>query len=175
VGDTKSREELLRVAAEVIAGERDRASLDEHCITIGPPIVGDEAKERFLAELEAEADDDEEDVAASIADALWATMVEQGVKERTRGRFEAIFFAKDQHAATSLVSDLDGDDGWKAEIAKANESDGRLRIVVVTRPLVRGHSVLVVLAGLMVDAARTHGCELQGLQPAPSRPWWRFW
>ena len=46
------KERLLEIAAEVVDGKRDRSELEANGITLGEPIVGKDAREMLLRELE---------------------------------------------------------------------------------------------------------------------------
>lgn len=52
-----SREDLLRIAAEVWAGTRPVSDLQKYGISLGETISGEDAREQLLAELEALDDD----------------------------------------------------------------------------------------------------------------------
>jgi|JI10StandDraft_1071094.scaffolds.fasta_scaffold00750_20 hypothetical protein len=130
---------------------------------IDEPVAGEETRRMLLAELEQLA----------AAERLWGRLVAQGVVEGSKARLEALFMTRDEGAAMSLASELAGDD-WGAEVTALG--DGRLRVRVVTRPLVMGPEVLVELANQMVDAGRLFSCEFTGLRLASRpRPWWKFW
>ncbi len=175
---TKSREpqveDLLKVAAEVLEGTRDRADLDAHGISIGEPIAGDETKAMLLEELK-QAEEVE-----SVAAALWAEMIMQGAQEGNTARLEALFASEDERAAASLAASISRDfasDGWEVRVAKSSAPSEELRVTVLTRPVVLGPEVLQVLLGQMTDTAGEFSCAFHGLRLAPpkKRPWWRFW
>lgn len=155
--------EVMDVATDVILGKRERQELDALGVSIGEPVVGEAARQMLLAELEQLA----------AAERLWLKLVAQGVVEGSKARLEALFMTRDEGAAMALASELPGGD-WGAEVTALG--DGRLRVRVVTRPLVMGPEVLVELANQMVDAGRQFACEFTGLRLASRpRPWWKFW
>ncbi len=47
-----TRDEILRIAAEVIEGKRPQSDLAKHGITLGERLTGEPAKQQLLAELE---------------------------------------------------------------------------------------------------------------------------
>lgn len=175
---TKSRkpgaEDLQKIASEVLDGTRDRADLDAHGISIGEPIVGDQAKAMLLDELKRAEE------VESAAAALWAEMLTQGAQEGTTARLEALFQANSERAAASLAASITEElesDGWKVTIAKARDSSKGFEVTVLTRPVVLGPEVLQVLIGQMMDSALEFSCVYDGLTLATpkKRPWWRFW
>ncbi|MDI3287465.1 hypothetical protein [Polyangium sp. 15x6] len=173
---TAQKEEVLKIAAEVVAGKRDSADLP-HGITLGEPISGEDAKRLLLQEIEDQEKADEKRAAhLRAAEALWSKMAADGVQEGSRGRFEAFFVSSDRASATSLAAELGGDEDWEAKVSEENA--GQLQIKVITRPLVRGLEVVVELANQMDIHAREFGCEFVCIQPTSTkarRPWWRFW
>ena len=48
-----TKEELLRIAAEVWAGRRPKSDLAKYGLTLGDTVEGDEARKQLLDELEA--------------------------------------------------------------------------------------------------------------------------
>lgn len=62
-----TKEDLLRIASEVWAGERPESDLEKYGISLGPTTSGDEAKQQLLAELEALGEEDADDVDAEEA------------------------------------------------------------------------------------------------------------
>jgi hypothetical protein len=174
----KETEELLQKAAEVISGRQDRADLAAHGLTLGEPIVGDDAKKLFLDQLDREEREQRELLDhLTAADALWNTLGAGGVKEGSIRRFEATFQAAGRAAAGSLAAEFNGKEwareGWSAQV-KAKPS-GELQVLVVTRPLVLGPEPLQALATLLLGAGHDHSCTFAGMKLAPARPWWRFW
>jgi len=173
------KQELLAIAAEVIAGERESSELAAHGITIGDRTDGEAAKAQLL-----EALDREEAADRALADhcraaeSLWSRMAGQGVQEGSIGRFEARFVAKDRRNAEVLAADFELlGEGWKSEIV-SDTAHGLFRVNVITRPVVLGLEVVVELTKMMATGAQDFGCDFVGLEPAPvprSRRWWRFW
>jgi hypothetical protein len=170
------KDDLLKVAAAVIAGERDRADLERYGIAIGEPIVGDDAKKMLVQELE-EAERADEAVAEKLraAETIWSKMAADGVQEGSRGPFEVVFVASDRQSADAIAAEFAGDEEWKVKVGDPGH-DGQLRVTLITRPLVRGREVVVELANQMTIVGRLLGCEFVSLQPSSSRrPWWKFW
>lgn len=86
-GREDQKDELLRIAADVVAGERDPTDLEKHGIGLGDPIAGDAAKQMLLAEL-AEADEADRAWAEQIllAEEYWAKLAVEGLKLTTLTR-----------------------------------------------------------------------------------------
>jgi hypothetical protein len=175
---SKKKEGLLQVAADVIAGTRGQEDLSAHGLSLGEPIVGDEAKKLLLDELDREQRQERElSEHVVAADALWQTLVTQGIKAATLGRFEATFEATEITAAGSLVAEFNGaewgQEGWTARVK--TEREGGVRVTVLTRPIVLGPESLHELANLLAIAGHEHGCKFAGMKLAAPRPWWKFW
>ena len=55
--DPLSKDDLLRIAGEVLRGERPRSDLKRYGISIGPAQSGEDAKQQLIRELEIDEDD----------------------------------------------------------------------------------------------------------------------
>jgi hypothetical protein len=166
--------ELLDVARDVVAGVRDESELDAHGISLGQPITGEPAKAMLLDELDNAAE------AERAAATLWAEMTKEGAQEGSTARLEARFSATDERVAAALAANVAAEresDGWVVAIAESQDSSGRRRVMVLTRPLVLGPEVLQVLLEQMTATASEFACDFDGLSlpPAKKRSWWRFW
>jgi hypothetical protein len=175
---TKPREPrvegLLKIAGEVLEGTRNRADLDAHGISIGEPIVGEQAKAMLLDELKKA-----EEFEAAVT-ALWSELVKQGAQDGSTLRLEVLFTTVNERAAAALAASISkdfGSDGWTATVTKSGDASKGLRVTVVTRPLVLGPEVIEALLEQMTDTAREFSCDLNGVNlPAPKkRSWWPFW
>jgi hypothetical protein len=170
-GESKSKEELLRIAEEVVAGTRDAADLDRHAITLGESIEGDAAKKLFLEHLEREESQDlrlEEQVAT--AEALWRSLVNQGVQRGDIVRFEATFVALEPAALAAAQALVDAfnhpawaSEGWSARVS-APGGTAPIRVVVVTRPVAFDLEVLQELTKQMMATGNDCFCDLEGLK-----------
>lgn len=178
-GTKLEKERLLRVAAEVVAGERDRAALGGLGITLGDPMEGEGAKETLVAELEREEEVDRIRAEhARRAGAFWVGLARGGMEEGTQASLKCVFGTDDEHAAASLAGEFEGD-GWRAKLEPHHEGSKHRRIEVTTRPLVMGPEVLETLALQMVELGEAFDCVflgIEGVLAAPlSRPWWKRW
>jgi hypothetical protein len=168
---SKTKEELLRIAEEAVAGRRDATDLDRYGITLGESTSGDAAKKLFLEHLERE-ESQEQRLAqqVSAAEALWQSLVERGVQRGTLVRFEVTFVAIEpaaRAAAQSLADEFNHPDwaseGWSARVS-APGGMARIRVVVVTRPIAFDREVLRLLAKQMMAAGNDCFCDLEGLR-----------
>ncbi len=168
------KEELLRVASDVIAGRREPIAMDEHGLTLGAPISGDAAKLMLLAEM-AQLDEYARFLAeqVSAAESLWQRLIVQGIKEGSTGRYDAIFEAAALQDAEALRAEY-GDDGWSAAVKGAG-NDGCSRVVVTSRPVVLGLEVVQALVKMMVESGQEFSCRFVGLQFCSPRRWWKIW
>jgi hypothetical protein len=166
-------EELLRIAVEAIESGGDMAELAAQGISIGEPIVGDEAKRMFLEEVAAL------EAAEARVDALLAQLAELGLGRHCWARFEVMFIARDPTAAAALATEYTGDD-WTGEVTRSSAADGleRLHVRIVTRPVLVDRDVLLLLTSQMLELEADFTCELETIRLAsvnPKRPWWRVW
>jgi hypothetical protein len=168
---SKTKEELLRIAEEAVAGTRDAADLQRYGITLGESIEGDAAKSLFLEHLEREESQDRRlTEQVSAAEALWQLLAEQGVERGTLVRFEVTFVAIEpaaRAAAQSLADEFNdpvwASDGWSARVSDPGGT-ARIRVVVVTRPVAFDREVLRELAKQMMAAGNDCFCDLEGLR-----------
>jgi hypothetical protein len=134
---SKGKEELLQIAADATASKRPRAGLEAHGITLGDPIVGEEAKRMLLEQLDTEETQERELAEqVSAAEGLWKNA-------RRAGR--------------------------------PGSHQARVRVAVITRPIVLGLEPVQELAKLMVGRGHEHSCQFTGLKLAIPRPRWKFW
>ena len=115
----------------------------------------------------------------ALTEALWSKLIEQGLRERSEGKVEAVFFADHEIAAASLTAAFDVDRQWLREITPLDDGSGRLRVKVVTPEAVLTRKAFLELVEVMMVAAYQHGCVFDGFQVDVSairrRPWWSIW
>lgn len=112
-------------------------------------------------------------------EALWSTLLEQGVRNRSQGRIEAFLFAGDASAAASLIANY-VKAGWLPLIEPIDDGSGQIRIKLVSSLVCLTREAFLELVDVMMISAHKHRCvfdgfqvEVSAVQPAP--PWWRFW
>lgn len=124
-------------------------------------------------------DPDELKAQHRLADALWSMLVEQGVRDRSRGRIEGFLFAPEEGAAASLTASF-VKHGWLGEVEPVDDGSSRFRIKLVSNLVYLTRQGLLDLVDVMMVSAHHHGCAFDGFQVdvsavQPPRPWWRFW
>jgi hypothetical protein len=106
-----------------------------------------------------------------LTEALWLTLQEQGVKNRTAGRIECFFVASADTVAAALVDAFPAE--WDHEVSRR---DGAISVKIITELV---HLSRDALLDVTMIAAHEAGCvfdgfqvDLNGLQRGP---WWKFW
>jgi|SRR5215475_8152571 len=120
----------------------------------------------------------------ALTEALWSKLEEQGVDDRTAGRIECQFYAKDIAAVRALLPAFPGWERnigtvWERNGGTVDDAPGELSITLVS-PLVHlSREAFLELVDVALIAARQSSCVFDGFQVDMStlvkRPWWRFW
>jgi len=112
-----------------------------------------------------------------LTDALWTTLCEQGLRNRSAGRIESFFLSTSRSAADSLAAAYGGD-GWEVEIDSIPGESEELRIKIVSPEVALTRTAFLELVEVMMIAAVDHGCSFDGFQvnmKAVRRRWWHLW
>jgi hypothetical protein len=115
----------------------------------------------------------------SLTGALWLTLQQQGVKNRTRRRVECFFVAPVDSAAASLLNGFPETSQWNHEVSRVDDILGAISIKIISPPAYLSREALLELVDVMMIAAHESGCVFDGFQVDLSdlqqRPWWKFW
>lgn len=112
----------------------------------------------------------------ALTDALWSTLLTEGVKSGTPGRIECYFEAPSEEAAIALLA---GFPDWDRFLTRDGEDSGKIPVKLVS-PLVRlSKDAFLELVDVSLDAAGKSTCVFDGFQvdvsSLPRKPWWKFW
>ena len=115
----------------------------------------------------------------ALTEALWAKLVEHGVRDRaTAGRIDCFFLADDADHAGELIQLFD----WAHEVTTPEGATDQRQVRIVTSEATLSLEALRDLVEVMMVAAVESGCTFDGfgvdeasLRSLRKRPWWRLW
>jgi hypothetical protein len=114
-----------------------------------------------------------------LTEALWSTLVKQGVRKGSVGRIEAFFFGDDESAAKSLATSFAPSGGWRHEVVCGDVAPERVCVKVVSPEVRLSPEAFRGLVEVTMIAAQAHAFRFDGFQvnvgAVRRRPWWRFW
>jgi len=112
----------------------------------------------------------------SLTEALWLTLRQQGVKDRTPGRIECFFVAAENSAVEGL---LIGFPTWDHDVSRIDDTPGAISVKITTPLAHLTREALLELLDVAMIAAHDSGCVFDGFQidlsDLPQRSWWKFW
>jgi len=115
----------------------------------------------------------------SLTEALWLTLQQQGVKNRTSRRVECCFVARADSAIASLLNGFPETGEWKHHVSRIDDPPGAISVKIVSPLAYLSREALLELLDMMMIAAHESGCVFDGFQVDLSdlqrRPWWKFW